>query len=224
MTHADPVLHSYAHNVYEPVEERVLFRPLSRRIAARLAPSGISPTWFNVLGLLTTLFAGVLLFFPLPYGWLVVPILLYIAFLFDKVDGDLARAQGKAGGWGQYVDGFLDLVGEVFLTICAAIATSVRNPLLLGLSVAAPLLFYYHGIAVPFYLRKIATVHTDAARRSGWHTLFYYGRAKHFLLFIVLILIGKLFAVFYILPLLALYTFVLFLKNALAAAGTPRND
>jgi len=219
-TRTERVLHSYTHNVYEPLEERWLFRPVSRRIAAWLAPTGVPPTWFNILGLLATLFVGVLFFIPIPYGWIVIPVALYIAYLIDKIDGDLARAQGKAGGWGQYVDGFLDLVGEVFLTICAAIATNVRNPLLLGLAVAAPLLFYYHGIAAPFYLQKVASVHTNEARRKGWRTLFYYGRAKHFLLFAVLVLIGQLHLVFYILPLVALYTFILFLKNALAYAGT----
>lgn len=219
----DPVLHSYTNNIYEPLEEQWLFRPLSRRIAARLAPTGISPTWFNALGLLATLFAGVLFFLPLAHSWIIIPIALYVAFLIDKIDGDLARAQGKASGWGQYIDGFLDLVGEIFLTICAAIAVSARNPLLLGLSVAAPLLFAYHGLAAPFYLQKTASTHTHDNRRKGWRTLFYYGRAKHFLLFALLILIGQLSLVFYILPFLALYTFVLFIKNALAHAGTSRN-
>jgi|GEM_PF-6466193 len=209
----DPVLRSYTDNRYRPLEEELLFRPLSRPIARLLASTPVTPTMLNFAGCAAAIAAA----FCLASGasGILPALAVYVAFLIDKVDGDLARAKGIASGKGQYTDGFLDLIGEASLTIGAACALGYVHPVLLGAAVAAPLLFYYHGVAVPFYLRRVSPVHRAPKGADGWRTLFRYGRAKHFLLFAILALISRLDLIFVIVPLLAVYTFALFMRNVL---------
>jgi phosphatidylglycerophosphate synthase len=211
MPTAEEVRASYADNRYRPLEEELLFRPLSRPIARLLAPSRVSPTAVNFVGCAAAIGAAVVIGSGVT-GFLAAAAV-YVAFLIDKVDGDLARARNVASPRGQYTDGFLDLIGEVSLTIGALYAVGYVHPVLLALSVAGPLLFYYHGVAVPFYLQRTAPDHRAPQRASGWRTLFWYGRAKHFLLFALLALVGRLDLVFYVLPLLIVYTSILFVRN-----------
>jgi phosphatidylglycerophosphate synthase len=204
---------SYADNRYRPVEEELLFRPLSRPIARLLAGYGVSPTAVNFIGCAATGAAALIIGSGVTGLWGALAI--YLAFLIDKVDGDLARARNVASPRGQYTDGFLDLIGEVSLTIGALYAVGYVHPVLVALSIAGPLLFYYHGVSVPFYLNKLAPDHRAPHRASGWRTLFGYGRAKHFLFMALLALIGRLDLAFYVLPLLVPYTAILFMRNVL---------
>lgn len=211
----DAVYTSYTQNIYKPLEERIFFKPLSQKIAKALQNTIVSPTLFNFLGFFAVLAGGSILFASPAYKNILAAAVIYLAFLFDKIDGDLARAKGIASGRGQYIDGILDVFAEALLTLLVATAIGFDNIPLIGLSIAGPMFFYYHGIAKPFYLKTIAP--TYRGQKSGWR--FYlqdaisYNRCKHFLLLIVLLLIDAPSALFYLLPLLLPYTVILFLKN-----------
>lgn len=201
-------------NRYKPIEEEILFRPLSRRLAKKLASTNIHPDQVSFFGFLLTV-AVSLLFFTNYASPLILAILLFACLFFDKLDGDLARAKGIAGRKGQYVDGFLDAVGEIILI--TSIAWFVHPPMMLAmLSVVGSLLFVYHGVSAPFYLDLAPRPHANPARLAWQKHLrefFSFGRAKFFLLIIILTLFERLDLLFYILPLLIIYTGLIFLKN-----------
>lgn len=208
----------YGDNRYDPIEERILLRPVSKRIAKILLKTPITPNMVSVFGFFILILACGVLFFTPSYKYYIAAVILYIALVFDKVDGDLARMRGTAGTKGQYLDGFLDLVAEVILTLSLAYVAGVESIVLVGLSVAGPLVFNYHGVSAPFYLGVPPSAHKNAESKNiktYLKELVYYGRAKHFFLFIVSFLTGIPFLPFLILPFLVPYTFALFLKNSL---------
>jgi CDP-diacylglycerol---glycerol-3-phosphate 3-phosphatidyltransferase len=84
---------------------RLLYRPLSTRVASVLASTGISPlavTWISA-GLAL---AGAIL---LGMGQYVLGALLtFVAVIGDCADGDLARATGRSSKAGAFLDSVLD--------------------------------------------------------------------------------------------------------------------
>lgn len=208
----DQVYKSYTKNQYKPIEEKILLKPVSLKIAQILKKTNIHPDHFSLLSLVLVILAGLILI--INQNNIIASILLYLALLSDKIDGDLARAKGIAGGKGQYLDGFLDQLAEIFLTISIAVSINYNNIVLLGLSIAGPILFAYHGIAVPFYLNQIAsTYRTDQNKKNLLISIFAYNRARHILLIIFLLLLHLQKLVFYIFPLIFIYTILIFLKN-----------
>lgn len=201
-------------NKYKPLEEEVLFRPLSRRLAKRLKNTKIHPDHVSLFGFILTAIVGIL-FFSKIGSEVLIAILLFLCLFFDKLDGDLARAKGIAGRKGQYVDGFLDVLGEMILII--GIAKFANPPTTLAmLSIVSTVLFVYHGVSAPFYLDLKPKTHLDKEKRKPQNhlrDLFSFGRAKFFILIIILTLFGRLELLFFILPLLVFYTILIFLKN-----------
>lgn len=201
-------------NPYRPIEERLLFRPISERIAERLKNSTLGPLHFNLLGFFITLAAslGIVIFDGSAIsGRLSIVLLLYFAFLADKIDGDLARIKGVASGKGIFLDSFLDRLGELALFTGALLAADISFGVLVGLTFASPLLFYYHQVAANAYLGE-RTLLSRGEEQPGF---FSYNRAKHFLIFMILVAIDQLPFVFLIFPLLLFYTLILFLKREL---------
>ncbi|EKD94215.1 MAG: CDP-alcohol phosphatidyltransferase superfamily [uncultured bacterium] len=207
------VYKSYTQNQYKPIEEKILLKPISLKIAKLLSKTKIHPDHFSFMSMILVIFAGLILIYH--HSAIYSSILLYIALLFDKIDGDLARAKGIASGKGQYLDGFLDQLAEIFLTISIAISINFTNTILLSLSVVGPILFAYHGIAVPFYLNQIASTYIpDKTKKMNYLiSLFAYNRARHILLVIILLLINRSEYIFYIFPFVLVYTLLLFIKN-----------
>lgn len=75
-------------------------------VAALLLRLGISPDVVTVIGTLGVCF-GALAFYP--RGELLVGTLVITAFVFsDTLDGIMARAKGRKGPWGAYLDSTLD--------------------------------------------------------------------------------------------------------------------
>lgn len=208
----------YGDNKYDPIEEKVFLRPISKRIAKALLKTSVTPNMVSVFGFFILLFACGILLSSSSYNHYIAAVILYIALVFDKVDGDLARMRGTAGTKGQYIDGFLDLVAEVLLTLSLAHAAGIESVVLVGLSVAGPLVFNYHGIAAPFYLNIPPSAHKNAESKelkTYLKELAFYGRAKHFFLVILSLLFSAPSVPLFIFPLLIPYTFVLFIKNSL---------
>lgn len=144
--------------------------------------------------------------------------MLYASFIFDKIDGDLARIKGLASDRGTYLDSFLDRAGEIVLLSLLVYATETTNALLIGLAYAGPLLFYYHYVAVERYLKNNAPAKPMPPTnrfRFYMKDLFAYNRARHILLFVIAIALGIPSLVFLVLPIVGLYPIILFLKNSI---------
>ena len=207
-------LKKYGDNRYRPLEETLLFRPLSTRLARALGKTSIHPDQVSFIGFLFTLGTAATIAYLHPMR-IVTALLLVISFVLDKADGDLARQKGIAGPKGQYVDGYLDVLGDVALVMGCAIAVNA-SPILSMLSVAAVVAFNYHGAAAPLYLTLPPSAHKQTGPKTfkdHCRDALSYGSAKFFLLLTVLALIGKLSWTFYVVPFLLLYTTALFARN-----------
>ena len=217
-------LESYGDNRYKPLEETLFFRPLSRALAQSLVNTGVHPDQISFIGFLFTVGTALVIAYGQP-SWYVIVLLLIASFVLDKTDGDLARMRGIAGRKGQYVDGFLDAVGEVILITGIAIATH-PSMILAMLSSAAVVIFNYHGAAVPLYLDIPPAAHVRSTQQKTTkdhvRDFFSYGRAKFFILVAVLVIIGKLPWLFYVLPILIPYTAVFFSRNIFVRKLTKR--
>lgn len=202
--------HAYGDNRFYPLEEELLFRPLSRPLAKVLARTPLSPTHLNVIGCLAAVgmaaavASGATGFLP--------ALGIYVAFLIDKLDGDLARAKGIASARGQYTDGFLDLIGDTALTAAAVFAIPGVPLWVAVMAVTGHLAFAYHGVSRPFYIGSAPSAHVRPGSSRGWRTLYRYGRAKHMLAIAVFVLVGAPALVAYPLALLWPYTVAIFLK------------
>lgn len=106
----------------EDVLNRRLFHPLSRRLAALLAPTFVTPNMVSVTGAMLVLAAGALYSF-FGGGWAIA-----LAFglhllwhVVDGADGDLARLTGKASPRGEMVDGACDYLSHALIYLFLAI-------------------------------------------------------------------------------------------------------
>ena len=100
---------------------RRLFHPLARRLAAALAPTGVSPNMVSVAGAILVLAAGA------AYAGLSWPEAVAIGFtlhllwhVVDGADGDLARLTGRATPFGEVVDGACDYLSHALLYLILA--------------------------------------------------------------------------------------------------------
>ena len=100
---------------------RRVFHPLSRRLAAALAPTFVTPNMVSVSGALLVVAAGALYSFG-DAGWAVA-----LAFglhmlwhVVDGADGTLARMTGRASPFGEMVDGACDYLSHALIYLFLA--------------------------------------------------------------------------------------------------------
>lgn len=215
----------FGDNKYNPLEERLLLRPLSRPIAFFLNKyTKITPDQVSLLGFVVTIITSY--FITTSVISTISIILLYISNILDKVDGDLARVKKIASTQGQYIDGFLDVLGDFALIASWSIAFGFGvHPILILLSCVSTAIFNYHGLASPFYLNTKPNTHKQKQELTFFNKVamnFGYGRARLFFLMIVLLIINKQELLFFILPLLILYTCMLYLRNIFIKKLTQR--
>jgi phosphatidylglycerophosphate synthase len=181
-----------------------------------IAKTPLHPNYISVFGFLATIGAVGILIIIYPLDRLstniITGVALYTVFIFDKIDGDLARLKNLSTLRGAYLDSFLDRVEEVILLIAIAIATRFSATWLVGAAIAGPLLFYTHMFMFWYYSDEGTSFFpTSSLWKRQLKNFIAYNRAKFFLLLIALALIGHLEWSFYILPLLIPYTALLFL-------------
>lgn len=200
---------------FQPLEEMLLFRPVSRRLAGMLARVGVHPNQVSVFGLAVAGAVSALTF--LYYngngltGRLLVGFAYYIAFVTDKIDGDLARVRGIASNRGAYLDSFVDRLGEVLILAAVGITVGFPHPLLVLLGTSGILLHYAHLYMFWHYTGETSFFPTTSLRKRTLRNLLAYNRAKHFLLLAVLAATGMLHLTFWFLVLLIPYTILVFL-------------
>lgn len=101
---------------------RVLFHPLSRRLATALVPTPITPNMVSVFGAFMVVGAGLL------YGLVGTPLAIACGLVLhlgwhvvDGADGTLARMSGRASPSGEIVDGLCDYLSHTVVYILLAI-------------------------------------------------------------------------------------------------------
>lgn len=101
---------------------RRLFHPLSRRLAAVLSVTFVTPNMVSITGALMVVLAGALYSFGGP-GWAVAAgfTLHMLWHVVDGADGDLARMTGRASPLGETIDGACDYLSHALIYLFLAI-------------------------------------------------------------------------------------------------------
>ena len=109
----------------EDALNRRLFHPLSRRLAAGLATTFVTPNMVSVTGAMIVLAAGAFYSF-VDAGWAVAAGfgLHMVWHVVDGADGDLARMTGRASPLGETVDGACDYLSHALIYLFLAIHLS----------------------------------------------------------------------------------------------------
>ena len=115
-------------------------RPISLRIARRLAYTGITPNQVTLLSVGIGL-VGALFFLSAHWLWQTIGALLFLAHsIFDGCDGELARLRFQESRFGGIIDYWGDNVVHIVVFACMAIGWSLSIgaswPLLLGVAAA----------------------------------------------------------------------------------------
>ena len=115
-------------------------RPISLRIARRLASTGITPNQITLLSVSIGL-CGALFFLSAHWLWQTVGALLFLAHsILDGCDGELARLRFQESRFGGIIDYWGDNVVHIAVFACMAIGWSLSIgaswPLLLGAAAA----------------------------------------------------------------------------------------
>ncbi len=95
---------------------RRLVHPLSRRLAARLASTWVTPNMVSVAGaVMAAAGAGAYTLIRWPWGPLLGLASHYVWHVLDGADGELARRTGRSSPFGELVDGICDYAGRTVL-------------------------------------------------------------------------------------------------------------
>jgi phosphatidylglycerophosphate synthase len=108
-----------------PISQWYVF-PITRRIAAGLAPTGIRPIHITLLGLLFGL-SAVALLLAVPTAGPVAGVLVLAAWFLDRTDGLLARRQQTASPFGAWLDANVDELHDVAWHTAAAYAAATLS-------------------------------------------------------------------------------------------------
>lgn len=101
---------------------RRLYHPLSRRLAAALAPTFVTPNMVSVTGALMVVAAGTLYSFADARSAVLAGFGLHMLWhVVDGADGDLARMTGRASPFGEMVDGACDYLSHALIYLFLAI-------------------------------------------------------------------------------------------------------
>ena len=95
-----------------------LYHPLSRRLAAALERTAVSPNMVSIAGGLLVVVAGYFYVFVGGAAGVALGLLAHALWhVLDGADGDLARRTGKASPWGELIDGACDYVSHFLLYV-----------------------------------------------------------------------------------------------------------
>lgn len=125
-------------------EQRARVRELGTPVALALGRLGLTPNGLTIVGLAIAVVAAVV---AASGAWVAAGCLVLGGAVFDLFDGALARATGKAGPAGAFLDSVSDRAGEalVFVGILAGAlaANEDRAVLLAGAAMAAAFMVSY---------------------------------------------------------------------------------
>jgi len=131
--------------------------PAADWLAAALTPTRVRPVHLTLGGLAVGAVAAAVLV-GAPHLAPVAGLLVLVAWLFDRADGQLARRQGTVSAWGAWLDANVDELVDVGLHAAVAAAAAWQTAshlpwLLLGAFLAGKYLFV-HGMATEHKMRE----------------------------------------------------------------------
>jgi CDP-diacylglycerol--glycerol-3-phosphate 3-phosphatidyltransferase len=116
------------------------FQAILKPVASYLAEQEVHPTWINLAAVISSVFAGFLLFDATTTVWsLLIPLLVFIRIALNALDGMVARANKvNEQARGEFLNEFFDRVSDtaIFLGLTFNPATSI----LLGVATITVLL------------------------------------------------------------------------------------
>ncbi len=112
-------------------------RPVAALLVYLLYPTRITPNQVTFLSLFLALLGDAALLFWTGHGGMVAAaVLLYVSFVFDCADGQLARAKGQTSTVGSYLDFLMDEIKAVALIAACAGRLAIDGTAMPGLPVS----------------------------------------------------------------------------------------
>jgi len=146
---------------FYPFFERLFYRPIASFFTPRVARLTSSPNLISIIGFLVGLFGIYLVAFG-AYGQRVIGAsVLLVSYIFDNIDGQLARGFQKQSRFGALLDTSLDSVKEsfIFLALGLAYYFETADPNILWYCTAVLLLQRMLGRTIPLY--QVAADNSD---------------------------------------------------------------
>ena len=130
--------------------------PIASRIALFLSKTNITPNQITMLNLTFSITASFLFLFGTNIYLIIGAFLILFSYIFDLVDGKLARLKKMESKLGMFLDSIIDRISISSIIICLSIGSfiQIRNANYLVLCLFVILLFYL-GEVVQFYLERI---------------------------------------------------------------------
>ena len=130
--------------------------PIASRIALFLSKTNITPNQITMLNLTFSMTASFLFLFGTNIYLIIGAFLIQFSYIFDLVDGKLARLKKMESKLGMFLDSIIDRISISSIIICLSIGSfiQIRNANYLVLCLFVILLFYL-GEVVQFYLERI---------------------------------------------------------------------
>jgi len=97
---------------------RYLARPVSRRITVRLYRTSISPLIITLFGSLVGIIGGLLFLLNIYWATVLAGILVALSYVFDCVDGEIARLNQKCTKTGALLDEYSDRIVDIVIILC----------------------------------------------------------------------------------------------------------
>jgi len=97
---------------------RYLVRPISRRITVRLYRTNISPSIITLFGALVGIIGGLLFLLNIYWATVLAGILVALSYVFDCVDGEIARLNQRCTKTGALLDEYSDRIVDIVVILC----------------------------------------------------------------------------------------------------------
>lgn len=111
---------SIMHKQYYPFFERIFYRPIANYLTPKVAKFSRSPTLFNIIGFLIGFTGIYLIAFGDFWQRVLGAVILIISYIFDCIDGQLARGFKLENGFGALLDTSLDSIKESLIFFALA--------------------------------------------------------------------------------------------------------
>jgi phosphatidylglycerophosphate synthase len=175
----------------------VFARPVSKRISKLLFNTKITPNQITVFSVLLGIISGILLFFDYNY---ISAVLLYLSFVFDCVDGEVARSREQFTKLGLWLESTSDRIPDLLPIIAMGFLT--KNWLLTALAVAVLFLIRTvisaNTMLVEKFKLEISSSRKGIYSRNKFSVWFRYTKSAH-LMFLVIFMLIKQYTLYLIL-------------------------
>ena len=185
----------------------VFARPVSKRISKVLFNTKVTANQITVFSVFLGVISGILLFFDYNY---ISAVLLYFSFVFDCVDGELARSREQFTKLGLWLESTLDRVPDILPIIAMGFLT--KNWMLASLAVIVFFLIRTvisaNTMLVEKFKLEISSSRKGIYSRNKISVWFRYTKSAHLMFLVVFMLIRQYTPYLFILSTLGFVYFV----------------